>query len=177
MKTLTKLLALCLAAALLALSLAACGGSNASSAPSSSEASTAQSSEDLGEPTESTGEVSQGEDTSVPADYSNPDVTIAYGDFDGIVTFTDAMLAGQYDGQIIQVEGISSKRMSNCAILEANEAGDEKRGFTWQLEGAPEMSAYPADDTHVVITGQVVIGEYDVRFLQVPADQVKVVEE
>ena len=180
MKNMTKLLALALAVALLAVSLAACGGGqNASSTPASSaaESSSAESSDSgLGETTTSSaGEVST--DTAVPADFSKPDVTIEYGDFDGIVDFTNAMLAGQYDGKIVKVEGINSKHMSNCGVLEPNAKGDEKRGFTWQLEGAPaDMSVYPADDARVILVGQVAVGEYDVRYLMVPADQVQVVE-
>ncbi len=178
MKKTVKLLALVLAVALLAVSLTACAGNTASQDQSTLESTASQLESDLSSAaSELESAASQLTSEIVQSvDFTKPDVTIEYGDFDGIVSFTNDMLAGKYDGQVVRAEGISSKRMSNCALLEANAAGDEKRGFTWQLQDAPEMSAYPAEDAHVIITGIVVVGEYDVRYLMVPADQVQVVE-
>ena len=120
-----------------------------------------------------------GNSAAAPAaavDYTAPDVTIEYGDFDGISAFAEALQGGSYDGQVVKVDGISSTRMSNCAIMEADADGSSKVGFTWQLEGKPELSEYPADGAHVVIVGVIVVGDYNVRYLEVPADQVTVLD-
>ena len=106
-------------------------------------------------------------------DYTDIAATIEYGDYDGIVALTDEVLAGNYDGKVIKIDGDNSSRISNCAILEKGEDG-VSRGMTWALEGNPDLSEYPADG-RVVIVGVVVVGDYDVRYLSVPAENVTVV--
>ena len=114
--------------------------------------------------------------TAAAADYTSPAVSIEYGDYDGITAFAEAMQGGSYDGQVIKVDGINSKMVSTCSIMEANADGSAKKGFTWKLEGAPELSEYPADGAHVAIVGVVVVGDYNARYLEVPADQVTVLD-
>ena len=186
MKNLTKALVLSLAAVMALGCMTACSG-NSGSDTAAESSTAAESTAD-----NSTTENSSADDTSAEnsaadesstasvdiaaADYSNPAVTIEFGDFETIKQVTEDMQSGKYDGQVIKVTGISQKRMTNCTIIERDESTGTGYGMTYYLEGQPELSEYPAEDAKVEICGVVTIGEYDVRALTVPADKVTVIE-
>ncbi len=156
-------------------STASSASSDASSADESKESSAETSAESS---TESSSESSVGE-VSVDltaADYSNPAVTIEYGDFELIQTVTKDMQTGKYDGKVIKVTGISQKRMSSCTVMERDESTGTGYGMTYYLDGKPNLSEYPAEDAKVELLGVVTVGDYDVRALTVLPDKVTVIE-
>ena len=105
------------------------------------------------------------------ADYSKVDITIPYDSGEEIVTFTNDMLAGKYDGKIVKCEGISARRMNGNAMMQVQPDGS-KRGFTWYIVDSTDPDDYPLDDSRCEITGIVGIGEYDVRYLYVLPENV-----
>ena len=107
-------------------------------------------------------------------DYSSPDITIEYDSGEKIVTFTDEMLAGQHDGKVVKCEGICSRRMNGCAMMQEQEDGTS-RGFTWYIVDSESADDYPPEDARTEITGVVGIGDYGVRYLYVLPENVNVI--
>ena len=105
------------------------------------------------------------------ADYSKVDITIPFDSGEEIVKFTDDMLAGKYDGQIVKCEGITCRRMFGNAMMQ-KQADGSSRGFTWYLVDAASEDDYPPEDSRVELTGIVGIGDYDVRYLYVLPENV-----
>ena len=184
MKKLAKILTLALAASLMLCAAAGCGDNKpaeTASTPESSAAGAADEipSDDDGIIDESTADESTADASVDPktADYTNPAVTINFGDTELIQTVTQDMQSGKYDGKVIKVTGISQKRMSSCTIMEKDETTGTGYGMTYYIDGQPDLSEYPADDAKIEILGVVTIGEYDVRALTVLPENVKVLED
>jgi|GEM_PF-6879987 len=108
------------------------------------------------------------------ADYSKIDITIEPDSGEEIVNFTNDMLAGKYDGKIVKCTGETGRRMFGNAMMQ-KQADGSSRGFTWILSDTDSPDAYPPDDAVAEITGIVGIGEYDVRYLYVPAANVRII--
>ena len=185
MKKHTRILTLTLAAALALCCAAGCSQKSGteSSKPASSAASTEGEASDKTEGSEAdesseASEESAGE-ASIDvknADYSSPSVTIEFGDFELIRTVTSDMQTGKYDGKVIKVTGISEKRMSSCSLMEKDEATGTGYGMTYFLDGKPDLSQYPEDDSKVEVLGVVTIDDYDVRVLTVLPENIKKVD-
>ena len=176
---------LILAAAVLSVSLAACGGSG-SSAPannassgstaaassSTAAASTAASTNASNESTAAS-DASAAEAASAAADLSNPTIVIESGDIDGITDLGKKMQNFEVpEGTVIKITGLFVKNTSTPSIMEANEAGDEKKGISLFLDEGIEE---PANDTPVEAVGTAVKGNYFMEF-HVSADGFKVLE-
>ena len=169
MKKIFKALAVASVLALALTAFAACGNSEKSSAAEKTQASEEknESAEDKDTATEAPAEAA--------VDYDKPDVTIEEGDYDGMKTCTDDMLAGKYDGKVVKVTGISTRSQLSVkgSIMQSNGSGS-KHGCTYMIKDAETIDAYPAEDATVELTGVVKIGEYDVRYLEVPQDKLTV---
>ncbi len=119
-------------------------------------------------------QISQGVQPAGDADYSNPAVTIAADDYDGMKTFADAMLAGQHDGKVVKVTGINSRSMFGAkASVMISDGGSGKLGVTYKIKGVESIDEYPADDANIELVGVVSTDENGVRFLEVPAENLK----
>ena len=159
-----KKLVIALCAAVLAMGLAACGGtSGASSSAASDSASSASAAASSAAATESS--VSAALETELEAnegdltaeDLANVDITIEYGDFDGMSALAKEIQNYQDDGKVVQIDGdvLHFAEGMSYDIVEVSADGKEKKGTSFVIQGADE-SAYPADGTHVKITGMVV---------------------
>ena len=191
MKALTKILVISMAAAISLCCVAGCSNNSGSETKTeSSAASTTGDTDDTDTDTDSDSdaastdegntEESSAANASVDlaaADYSNPAVTIEFGQFEEIKKLTEEMQTGKYDGQVIKVTGISQKRMNSCTIMERDESTGTGYGMTYYIDGQPELSEYPAEDAKVELLGVVTVGEYEVRALSVLPENVKVLEE
>ncbi len=156
----------------------AAGCSENSGSQEITESTPASVADDTSSADESTAE-SSADDASVDlaaADYSNPAITIEFGDTELIQTVTQDMQTGKYDGQVIKVTGISERRMSNCTILEKDESTGTGYGMTYYLDGQTDLSKYPEDGAKAELLGVVTVGEYDVRSLTVLPDKVTVLD-
>ena len=87
-------------------------------------------------------------------DFSDVNVWVEYGDYDGMYALSKSIQNGEMLGQIVKIEGDVSHPMSKYSIVEEDENGS-KIGTEFIIEGAEE-SEYPADGAHVVITGEVI---------------------
>lgn len=160
MKKIIKFSALALALCMTVMMLAACGGA-ASSSSASGDASS-QAAETTVAATEAAKE----------ADYSNPDLTIADGDYAAMESFLNDWSEQKWDGKVIKISGKSARRMSNCTILEENGKGTGK-GCSYEIIGGSFPDDYPADDAKVTLTGVLYYNpETFARVLQVPKDQI-----
>lgn len=158
-----KKMALAAATALaLSLGLVACGGGATSSATSqaaSSSAATSTTSADATATSATSGAdaTTQTAEAYVTADeLTKPTITIALGDFEGMGALAKDIQEFRNEGAIVQIDGYVSnfgKGMS-YNIVEKNEDGSQSVGTTFAIEGVDE-DAYPADGTHVQLTGKV----------------------
>ena len=185
MKKHTRILTLTLAAALALCCAAGCSQKSGteSSKPASSAASTEGEASDKTEGSEADESSEESEESAGEAsidvknaDYNSPAVTIEFGDFELIRTVTSDMQTGKYDGKVIKVTGISEKRMSSCSLMEKDEATGTGYGMTYFLDGKPDLSQYPEDDSKVEVLGVVTIDDYDVRVLTVLPENIKKVD-
>ncbi len=183
MKKLSKMLLLIMAGAIVVCAAAGCSGN--SNGGNTTESSASDTVSDDNNTVENNSAESQTEESSdgqasvdlATADYSNPAVTIEFGDFELIQTVTQDMQTGKYDGQVIKVTGISQKRMSNCALIERDESTGTGYGMTYYLDGNPDLSEYPAEDAKVEVLGVVTVGDYDVRALTVLPSNIKTLDQ
>ncbi len=135
-----------------------------------------ENSEDIN--TQPSEEESESTDSVDPAtvDYSKVDLTIEYGDYEAINTLMNEMQEGKYDGKVIKIDGISSKMVTSCSIMEDKGEG-EKIGVGYAIQGEENLDNYPTDGARVELVGVVVSNEYAVRSLSVPKDQLNVIKE
>lgn len=163
-----KKLVIALCAAVLAMGLAACGGtSSASSSTTSSAASDSVSSASAAASssaaTESSvsaaleAELEANEGHLTAEDLANVDITIEYGDFDGMSALAKDIQNYKDDGKVVQIDGVVLHFAEGMSynIVEVSADGKEKKGTSFIIQGAEE-SAYPSDGTHVKITGKVI---------------------
>ena len=96
------------------------------------------------------------EDTLIPEDLANVDITIEYGDFDGMVALAKDIQNFKADDKVVQIDGevLHFAEGMSYNIVEPSADGKERRGTSFIIQGAEE-SAYPADGTHIKITGKV----------------------
>lgn len=151
-------MALALSAAL----FSACGSSESKSKSDSKVESSAASSQ------------ATGDSASKPVDYSNPSVTIKSGDYKGMKTFANEMLEGKHDGEVIKVDGISTRSSLGVkgSIL-ISDGKSSKIGVTYKITGAESIEKYPAEDAEVVVTGVIMADENGIRYIEVPEDKVE----
>ena len=161
MKKHTRILTLTLAAALALCCAAGCSQKSGTenSKPASSAASTEGEASDKTEGSEADDSSEASEESAGEAsidvknaDYSSPSVTIEFGDFE------------------------LEKRMSSCSLMEKDEATGTGYGMTYFLDGKPDLSQYPEDDSKVEVLGVVTIDDYDVRVLTVLPENIKKVD-
>ena len=153
-----------IAGSIMALSLGACGGSSTSSKSEATTTTTTASS--------STATTSAATTTNTP-DLSNPDIIIEFGDYDGITALGKKLQNFEVsEGTVIKVTGLYEKNTSTPSIMEANEAGDKKMGFSMYLADGIEE---PANDTKIEAVGVVEIGQYNMEF-HIPEEGFTVLE-
>lgn len=200
-----KKLVIALCAAVLAMGLAACGSSAASSsaASSASSASASAASESAASAASSesasaaaaSAEAASSEASSessleaaleaneraaegalIPEDLANVDITIKYGDFDGMVALADDIKNYRADDKVVQIDGevLHFAEGMSYNIVEPSADGKERRGTSFVIQGAEE-SAYPSDGTHIKITGKVTEDGLSRHILTLP-EFVEVVE-
>lgn len=174
-----KKLVIALCAAVLAMGLAACGGtsgaSSSAASDSASSASAAATESSVSAALETELEANEGNLTA--EDLANVDITIEYGDFDGMSALAKEIQNYQDDGKVLKIDGVVLHFAEGMSydIVEVSADGKEKRGTSFVIQGAEE-SAYPADGTHVIITGMVVEDGLARHILTLP-EFVEVVED
>lgn len=89
------------------------------------------------------------------ADLANIDVTIEYGDYDGMEALSKSIQNGEMTGKVVKIDGVVMHPGSSYSIGQANESGSAKIGTQFDIVDAA-AAYYPADKDHVVITGKVV---------------------
>ena len=194
-----KKLIVALCAALMAMSLAACGGSSSasSSASGSASSSTAEASSASATSASSPASASSGSPSAASADsvasalsaeleanegkltaadLANVDVTIEYGDYDGMQALAKDIQNSRADGTVVQIDGDVSHFAQGMSfnIVEHNADRSKQIGTTFVIQGAEE-SAYPADGTHIKLTGKVVAEGMTHHILTLP-EFVEVIE-
>ena len=121
-------------------------------------------------------EGSGGEETSqteglTASDLATVDVTVEYGDYDGMEALAKDIQNGYATGKVVQIEGDVSHPMSTYSIVEQNEDGTGSIGTRFIIVGE---TGYPEDKDHVVITGKVIELEPLVYVIQTLPDFVEV---
>lgn len=140
-----KTLAIVFCAVLALASLSACGQSGAGGETDPSAAVT-----DNGGSTVSTGLTAA--DLSV-----SPDVTIAFGDYDGMMTLGKDILDGNMEGKVVSIDGVVSNYGAGMSYNIGERNADDTKTISTQfrIEGAEEAD-YPSDGDRVSITGKIV---------------------
>lgn len=87
-------------------------------------------------------------------DFSEVNVWVEYGDYDGMYTLSKSIQNGEMLGQVVKIEGIVSHPMSKYSIVEKDENGSSI-GTEFVIEGIEE-DEYPEDGARIVITGEVI---------------------
>ena len=108
-------------------------------------------------------------------DFSDINVTVEYGDYDGMYTLSKSIQNGEMLGQIVKIEGDVSHPMSKYSIVEEDENGS-KIGTEFVIEGLDE-SEYPSDGARIVITGEVIEKEPLYYVIRTVPEYVEVIEE
>ncbi|MBR2743537.1 MAG: hypothetical protein IKD89_08100 [Clostridia bacterium] len=87
-----------------------------------------------------------------------PDVSVAYGDYDSMSALASAIQNGEMDGAVVYIEGDVSQFMEGMSfsINERNEEAGESIGTVFLIQGATEAE-YPADGTAVALVGKVAL--------------------
>ena len=183
-KTMLRVFALAMIAALLMMSLAACGGSTTggSTAPQNTTETTAEPTSPS-ETENTAASTEEPEDTAAPAnyldvsgvDFSSPSVVIAEGDYDAMETLAKQMQNFEIDADtVVEITGEVGASMMSHTIVVPNEDHSQRTGTTFELTGdtLPEV---PSDGTPIHIVGVVRMGEY-FNVLVVPADQFQVLD-
>jgi len=89
-------------------------------------------------------------------------IVIESGDFDGIQKLgSDMQNFAVAEGTEIKVTGIWVKNGSTPAVMETNEAGDQKKGISMYFDYDQEDLA---DSTAIEVTGKAVKGTYFMEF-------------
>lgn len=148
MKKTIKFFAVAAALTLCASVFAACGSSDNKAGGGASSAASAAASGAESSAAESKAAAS--------ADLSNPEITIADGDYDAMESFAKELQSGQNEGKVVKITGINSRSNfgAKASIMESN--GDGKKiGTTYIITGADSIDAYPAEDATIEITGVV----------------------
>lgn len=146
-------LALCFA-------LLGCASSSSSNGSSGESASATAAEAASSESAEATASASADADAVTSAELANVDVSVEYGDFDGMSALSKEIQNGERDGQVVEVDGLVSNfaRGMSYNIMEPNADDTEKVGTMFVIDGAadqPEEDVYPADETHIKIVGKV----------------------
>lgn len=89
------------------------------------------------------------------ADLAKVDVTVEYGDYDGMQELSKAIQNGEMTGKVVKIDGIVMHPGTSYSIGQASEAGSSKIGTQFDIVDAA-AAYYPADKDRVVITGKVV---------------------
>ncbi|MBR3115688.1 hypothetical protein IKF30_00445 [Candidatus Saccharibacteria bacterium] len=96
----------------------------------------------------------QVESGGMQMDFSNIDVTVEYGDYDGMYLLSKDIQNGEMLGKVVRIEGIVSHPMSKYSIVQEDGDGN-KIGTEFEIEGIDE-GEYPEDADRVLITGEIV---------------------
>lgn len=89
------------------------------------------------------------------ADLAKVDVTVEYGDYDGMEKLSKSIQNGEMTGKVVKIDGVVMHPGTSYSIGQANEAGSFKIGTQFDIVDAA-AAYYPADKDRVVITGKVV---------------------
>ena len=95
------------------------------------------------------------ENNTSEVDYSTVDETVTFGDYEGMEKLSKAIQNGEMVGKKVKIDGLVMHPTSTYSIVQENEAGTQKIGTQFIIEGADEDS-YPQDGDHVVITGEII---------------------
>ena len=87
-------------------------------------------------------------------DFSTPDVTIAYEDFDAMSDLASSIQNGQAEGTIVSIDGVVMHPMTSYSI---GEPGDGRTIGTQFIIVDADEADYPADGDHITLTGVVTI--------------------
>ena len=101
---------------------------------------------------ESAGQI---EEPTNEMDFSNIDVSVAYGDYDTMFAQSKAIQNGEMLGKVIKIEGIVSHPMNNYSIGQEDEDGSFV-GTVFEIMGSSDEEDYPKDGDRVIITGKIV---------------------
>lgn len=110
---------------------------------------------------------------STAQNYSTVDVSIEYGDYDGMAKLSKGIQNGEATGKTVKIEGTVSHPMSSYSVVQENESGNQKIGTRFIIDGASDDD-YPEDGDHIVITGTVTELEPLVFIIQTTKNHVEV---
>ena len=106
-------------------------------------------------------------------DINYNDIYLTIEDFEVMKDFLSKFWGGEYDNKVIRVKGINSTRISHCAVM-ISDGGSLRLGCSWEVEGGTYPDDYPFEGARIELTGVLrVKGEYGVRVLEVPSENVK----
>ena len=159
MKKVLRIMAVVMALMLVGAVFASCGGSATDSKAEGDNAETQ----------------AKAENAEQTPDFSNPEIKLSFGDYEGMETLMVEASEGKYDGKVVQIDGISAKYGSSYSVMERDEDAGASVGMTYKIKDAGD-DGYPADDARVVITGVIAEGEYGARFIEVLPENVVVSE-
>lgn len=89
------------------------------------------------------------------AELAKVDVTVEYGDYNGMQELSKAIQNGEMTGKVVKIDGIVMHPGTSYSIGQANETGSSKIGTQFDIVDTAAAD-YPADKDRVVITGKVV---------------------
>lgn len=118
------------------------------------------------EETEAATEAVEETEAAAAAGDLTPSITIAYGDYDGIVDLAKkAQNFEVEEGTVVQISGILSTSGSNPSVMEQGES--DKKGITMYLDGDWEKAA---DGTDIDVIGTFVKGNFFMELHVDPAN-------
>ena len=182
MKKSAKILALLLTVAMLLSVLMACNkGDSGKTGEQTAPASTAE--ESAGEASEQSEESTA---DSMSADYlditgvdfSNPSISIAYDDFDGMKDLATKMQNFEIEANtVVEIDGEVGMDMMNHSIVIPSEDGSTRIGTTYEVVGLDDDAIPTEEGTRIHIVGVVRANSNYFNVLVVPADQFEVLGE
>lgn len=84
-----------------------------------------------------------------------PDVTVEFGDYEGMKTLSKDIQNGYATGKIVTIEGTVNHPMTMYSIVQKNESGSQSIGTNFIIDDM-ETADYPKDKERIKITAKVV---------------------
>lgn len=82
----------------------------------------------------------------------NPDVKVAYGDYEAMKNLASDIQNGRMTGKVVEIDGLVNHPGQSYSIVQASADGKQKIGTVFNIE---DSSDYPADGSRIVIIAKV----------------------
>lgn len=176
-----KVLAFVLCGALAAAFIAGCGGGSGSAAQSTPVAASVKNSSSSASGASAASSVKAGTtvESGTEVSLDKVDIMIAFGDYTTMESLAKEIQGGRAAGKVVQIDGLVSNFSKGMSynITEKDENAGKSVGTMFKILGAEEEE-YPADGTHVQITGAVVQDPENgaLFYIQTRPEYVKILE-